>query len=94
MGCELLTVTISTFCTMFGPGLALRGPEGATSMHKAVDIMQEYSRSSFNVFLAGLVFFHVSSLLLMWIGQMLFVSLVTNAILGAFLVLFFKNGYE
>ena len=94
MGCELLTVTISTFCTMFGPGLALRGPEGAKSMHKAVDIMQEYSRSSFNVFLTGLVFFHVSSLLLMWIGQTLFVSLVTNAILGSFLVLFFKNGHE
>lgn len=79
---------------MFGPGLALRGPEGADSMHKAVDIMQEYSRSSFNVFLAGLVFFHISSLLLMWIGQLLFVSLVTNAILGSFLVLFFKNGHE
>ena len=79
---------------MFGPGLALRGPEGAASMHKAVDIMQEYSRSAFNVFMTGLVFFHVSSLLLMWIGQVAFVSVVTNTILASFLVLFFKNGQE
>lgn len=29
MGAELLTVTIATFCSMFGPGKALMGGEGA-----------------------------------------------------------------
>ena len=35
MGFELIAVLNSTLCSMLGPGLALRGPDG--SMHSAVD---------------------------------------------------------
>ena len=35
MGFELIAVLNSTLCSMLGPGLALRGPDG--SMHRAVD---------------------------------------------------------
>ena len=94
MSCELVTVTIATFSSMFGPGLALRGPEGAVSMHQAVNVMQEYARASFNVFMCGLVFFHLSSLLMMWFKQPPLISIVTNLVLIVFLVLFLKHGYE
>ena len=41
MGFELIAVLNSTLCSMLGPGLALRGPDG--SMHRAVDgLMLEY----------------------------------------------------
>lgn len=92
MSCSLLTVTISAFCTMFGPGLALRGPEGAESMHKAVDIMQEYAHSSFSVFMLGLICFHVSGILMMWKGGNVMISVVTSIVLVGFLVAFFVMG--
>jgi len=53
MGFELIAVLNSTLCSMLGPGLALRGPDG--SMHRAVDgLMLEY-RLTFLFFTAGLV---------------------------------------
>lgn len=47
MGFGLLSITIATFCQMFGPGLALRGKDGPESMHKAVDNMKEESKHCF-----------------------------------------------
>ena len=41
-----------------------------------------------------LLFFHVSSFLLMWIYYRFLVALVINVILGAFLLLFIRNGYD
>jgi hypothetical protein len=41
-----------------------------------------------------LLFFHVSSFLLMWIYYRFLVALVVNIILLAFLMLFIRNGYE
>ncbi len=65
MGFELIAVLNSTLCSMLGPGLALRGPDG--SMHRAVDgLMLEY-RLTFLFFTAGLVAFHVSALLFAWL---------------------------
>ena len=43
MGFGLLTIIVAALCSMLGPGLALRGHEGALSMHKAVDAMKEES---------------------------------------------------
>ena len=93
-GSGLLAVTIATFSTMFGPGMALRGPEGAASMHKAVDIMEQNAKHCFFFFMLALVFFHISSFLMAWIITPSFSAIIVNLILGYFLVLFFKNGYE
>ena len=41
-----------------------------------------------------LLFFHVSSFLLMWIYYRFFVALVINIILGLFLLVFIRNGYD
>jgi len=65
MGFELIAVLNSTLCSMLGPGLALRGPDG--SMHRAVDgLMLEY-RLTFLFFTMGLIAFHVSALLFAWL---------------------------
>lgn len=65
MGLELVAVLNSTLCSMLGPGLALRGPDG--SMHKAVDEMMEEYRLTFFFFGIGLVAFHFSALLFAWL---------------------------
>ena len=65
MGFELIAVLNSTLCSMLGPGLALRGPDG--SMHRAVDgLMLEY-RLTFLFFVMGLIAFHLSALLFAWL---------------------------
>ena len=94
MAFGLLCITIAAFCVMFGPGLALRGGDGAASMHKAVENMKSESRHCFNFFILQLLFFHVSSFLLMWLYYPVKVALIINIILGTFLVLFVKNGTE
>ena len=43
MGCGLLTIIVAALCSMLGPGLALRGSEGAGSVHKAVETMKDES---------------------------------------------------
>lgn len=79
---------------MFGPGLALRGGEGAASMHKAVENMKKESNQCFIFFILQLLFFHVSSFLLMWLYYPFKVALIINIILLLFLIVFVKNGYE
>lgn len=51
VGFGLLTIVIASLCSMLGPGLALRGSEGATSMHKAVDTMKDESTHCFYFFI-------------------------------------------
>ena len=79
---------------MLGPGLALRGGEGATSMHKAVDNMAYEAKHCFGFFLAQLLFFHLSSFLLMWVLYSKTVAMITNFILLGFMLLFIRNGLE
>jgi hypothetical protein len=79
---------------MFGPGLALRGGEGAVSMHKAVDNMKAESNQCFYFFILQLLFFHISSFLLMWLYYPPKVAIIINIILGVFLVIFIRNGWE
>lgn len=50
MGFGLLTIVVAALCSMFGPGLALRGSEGALSMHKAVETMKDESSNCFYFF--------------------------------------------
>ena len=79
---------------MFGPGLALRGPEGPVSMHKAIDVLQKESKISFNFFMLSLLCFHVSSFLLVWIYYPGLIAVVVNIVLVVFLVLFVANGLD
>ena len=94
MAFGLLCITIATFCVMFGPGLALRGAQGAESMHVAVENLKEESKTCFKFFILQLLFFHLSSFLLMWIFYSKSTAIVINCVLGVFLFLFVKNGRE
>ena len=51
MAFGLLCITIAALCSMLGPGLALRGGDGANSMHKAVDNMKQESKTCFTFFI-------------------------------------------
>lgn len=57
----------STFCCIWGQGLALRGPYGAKSVHTAVDNMQNEQNGVFMQFLAGIVCYLLSHVIEMWI---------------------------
>jgi hypothetical protein len=94
MGFGLLTIVVAALCSMLGPGLALRGSEGAKSMHKAVDIMKEESMQCFYFFIGQLLFFHISSFLLMWVLYSSEVAIVVNIVLLLFLLLFIANGLD
>ena len=94
MGFGLMTIVLSSLCGMLGPGLALRGSEGATSVHKAVETMKEESHFVFRFFIGQLFFFHVSSFLLMWVLYTPKVALIVNVVLGIFLLVFVFNGID
>jgi len=94
MGFGLLTIIVAALCSMLGPGLALRGSEGAVSMHKAVDAMKEESMQCFYFFICQLLFFHISSFLLMWVLYTKEVAIMVNIVLAIFLVAFIANGLE
>lgn len=79
---------------MLGPGLALRGGDGAQSMHKAVENMKIESTNCFMFFILQLLFFHMSSFLLMWLYYPAKVAIIINIILLVFLLVFIKNGLE
>jgi len=79
---------------MFGPGMALRGKDGAESMHKAVENLKTESTTCFNFFILELFFFHISSFLLMWLYYSKQVAIVINIILAIFLAAFIQNGYD
>lgn len=94
MGFGLLTIIVASLCGMLGPGLALRGQEGATSMHKAVESMKDESINCFYFFISQLLFFHISSFLLMWCLYTTQVALVVNMVLLVFLIIFIINGLD
>jgi hypothetical protein len=78
---------------MFGQGRALRG-EGLEAVDTAIEHLKGKSFACFRYFMLELLFFHVSSFLLMWIYYRFLVALVINIILGAFLLLFIRNGLD
>lgn len=83
MGLELIAVINAMLCSMLGPGLALRGPDG--SMHKAVDEMLEEYRLTFFFFGIGLVAFHFSAILFAWVEFIWTVALAMSVVLILFL---------
>ena len=94
MGFGMLTIIVAALTSMYGPGLALRGAEGASSVHKAVDVMKYESVNCFNFFIFQLLLFHISSFLLMWVLYSTRVAAFVNIVLLIFLVVFVVNGYD
>ena len=61
-------------------------------MHKAVDTMREESKKVFQFFIAQLFFFHISSILLIWMLYVREVAIVVSIVLLIFFVAFLING--
>ena len=57
MAFGLLTIITSSFCSMLGPGLALRGSDGHQSINLAVDTMRDEFNSTLRYFVIMLVTF-------------------------------------
>ena len=77
MDLNVAALLASTICTMLGPGLALRGPDG--SVEQAVEGLALEFRLTFVIFFLGLFSFYLSA--------MLYVMIVLNPILSALLTL-------
>mmetsp|Transcript_3083 Transcript_3083/g.5437 ORF Transcript_3083/g.5437 Transcript_3083/m.5437 type:complete len:336 (+) Transcript_3083:146-1153(+) len=90
LGFELLTLINATFCNMFGPGLALRGPDG--SMQRAVDGMNVERIYTFWFFCVGMACFHFSGMFVAWLRFKWPEALVINIILLCFLWSFWHYG--
>ncbi|PHJ17684.1 transmembrane protein [Cystoisospora suis] len=68
LGFMLLVLVISTLCTMWAPGLALRGSTDS-SLRKAVDVMHSSVNATFRLFSIGLGCYLCSSILSMILLQ-------------------------
>ena len=57
MAFGLLTIVTSSFCSMLGPGLALRGGDGHNSINDAVDTMKDEFNGTLKYFVIMLLTF-------------------------------------
>lgn len=80
-------IVTTTFCCMWGPGLALRGPDGTRSVHAAVDSLKSEQVVVFSMFLGGLSCFFLANILLLWCYFEEWVALSSSLFLGGFVVL-------
>jgi len=83
MSLNIASMAAATWCSMLGPGLALRGPDG--SMDRAVEGLALEYRVIFLLFAAGLLCFFVSALLLIIDEFELVLSVVLALLLLAYL---------
>jgi len=79
---------------MLGPGLALRGSEGSKSLHKAIEVLQFQSKLTLVFFMLSLLFFHISSILLLFVNFGNVASTAVSTMLLAFTALYFIKGRE
>jgi hypothetical protein len=68
LGLQLCVCLACTFCCIFGKGLALRGPNGARSVHVALDNLHKEQKTVFIQFLLGILTYLASSLVGTWIS--------------------------
>jgi len=66
LGSHLLVVIVTTMCTMWGPGYALKG-EDAAFVDRACNILETTRMSMERFFIFGLVCYFTSSILVVWL---------------------------
>merc|ERR1712007_37303 len=67
LGFSLCVITWTTLCCMWGPGMALRGPEGMVSFHKAIDFLKVEQNSIYNTFIISVFSYFASTCCLVWV---------------------------
>eukprot|EP00658_Telonema_sp_P-2_P038741 TRINITY_DN27736_c0_g1_i1.p1 TRINITY_DN27736_c0_g1~~TRINITY_DN27736_c0_g1_i1.p1 ORF type:complete len:191 (-),score=44.92 TRINITY_DN27736_c0_g1_i1:214-786(-) len=90
LACELHCVCSTTFICVWGPGLALRGPDG--SINRAVDGMMEERDQVFFSFGAGIISFILAAIAACWILMDPDVAVLGSLILIGGLCLIWRYG--
>ena len=83
IGFNILTMAISSWCMIFGPGLAIRGPDG--SMSRAVAGMYQERKWALRFFWLGIVFIILSGIALGWVKFDPYISAAMTVIFLGFL---------
>ncbi|KAL8449282.1 hypothetical protein Emag_003666 [Eimeria magna] len=86
LGMQLCVIVTTTFCCMWGPGLALRGPDGVRSVNAAVENLKAEQGTVFFMFVAGLSCFFTSNILLLWCYFEEWVAFASSLFLGGFVL--------
>ncbi|CBZ52955.1 conserved hypothetical protein [Neospora caninum Liverpool] len=89
LGLQMCVVVTTTLCCMWGPGLALRGPDGIRSVHTAVDNLKSEHSYVFAFFFLGLLSFYLSNLTLVWCFFEEWIAISASLLLAFFLILIF-----
>lgn len=64
---DLCVITWTVLCCMWGPGMALRGPEGMKSFHQTVDFMKGEQQSIYMTFVASVISYFLSTCCIVWV---------------------------
>ena len=83
IGFNILTMAISSWCMIFGPGLAIRGPDG--SMSRAVAGMYQERKWALRFFWLGIAFIILSGVALGWVKFDPYISVTMTVIFLGFL---------
>jgi len=87
IGLELSAIVLSTFLSLWGPSLALRGRAGSNDLHRAVKCLSDYQEFVFLYFMVGWVVFFISNIMQIWIYFPRRVALVVTFPLSFFIIL-------
>lgn len=94
IGLELSAIILSTFLSVWGPSLALRGRGGAADLHRAVDCLRDYQLLVFLYFMIGWLIFFLSSCLQVWIYFKRRVAVVVSVPLWLFVLAILWYSYD
>jgi len=94
VGLELSAIMLSTFLTVWGPSLALRGRRGVADLHRAVDCLRDYQFLTFSYFMIGWILFFISNILQVWIYFKRRVALVVSFPMSLFIVAILWYSYD
>lgn len=87
LGLNLCVITWTVLCCMWGPGLALRGPDGMKSFHRAIDFLKSEQNQIYNTFMFGVLCYFFSVCTLVWVYPS--DSSVNTVMMGCFAVFLF-----
>jgi hypothetical protein len=67
LGLDMCIITWTVLCCVYGPGLALRGPDGMKSFHDTVDFLKKQQFEIYSAFNGSVFTYFLSSCCLLWI---------------------------
>eukprot|EP00746_Dinoflagellata_sp_MGD_P012661 gnl/MRDRNA2_/MRDRNA2_127063_c0_seq1.p1 gnl/MRDRNA2_/MRDRNA2_127063_c0~~gnl/MRDRNA2_/MRDRNA2_127063_c0_seq1.p1 ORF type:complete len:227 (+),score=38.39 gnl/MRDRNA2_/MRDRNA2_127063_c0_seq1:121-801(+) len=87
MGLNLCVITWTVLCCVWGPGMALRGPEGLESFNKTIEFLKSEQEAVYWAFTFGVIFYFIATCTLVWVyPSRASVNMASCGVLAAFLV--------